>query len=484
MARPSRHALLVAPWLIACTSGPDADRRVNLSLGDPIAELDPRFLSFAVDLGQVAGTRFWNPDADADDTEVPVPPFPFEDPRLRARTAPLAPAWLRLGGTEADRLFYEGDDPVDAPPAGYEAVLPRARWDAAVAFAADLDLRLLVTLNGGPGPRIDGVWQPEHAAGLIRHAVAQGAPVGAWEHGNEPNAWPLFFGQSVPPAAYADELGALRALLDELGSDAQIAGPATAYWPAQGEFIPYLPDVLAADVDPDIVTWHYYPQQGRRCPLQTTPAGPEVLLDPAALDLAGAWAAEVAAATEDGAPAAARWLGETGNAQCGGEPGVSDRWAGTLWWADQLGLMAATGHEVVVRQALAGADYGLLDDAFAPRPDWWLSVLHKRLMGPTVLAATSDDPRVRVYAHSGPEGVVVMVINLYPALSVGLDLRGAAWILDAADLTSDTVRLHGAPLALDGDDLPELDPQLVDGLVVPPLGVALLSLEGGGYGGF
>ena len=99
------------------------------------------------------------------------------------------------------------------------------------------------------------------------------------------------------------------------------------------------------------------------------------------------------------------WLGETGSAQVGGQPGVCGCWAASLWWLDQLGLLARLGHSVQCRQTLTGSDYGLLDETtLDPRPDFWASVLWKRLMGVAVFevsAATSAEaPKtLRLYCH-------------------------------------------------------------------------------------
>src|SRR5919201_613535 len=100
------------------------------------------------------------------------------------------------------------------------------------------------------------------------------------------------------------------------------------------------------------------------------------------------WAQLVERARTQYSPGAEVWLGESGNAQCGGEPGVSDALAGTLWWVDQLGALARRGQRVVFRQTLVGSDYGLLDDqTLDPRPDYWASILWKRVMGTKVLSA-------------------------------------------------------------------------------------------------
>jgi hypothetical protein len=218
------------------------------------------------------------------------------------------------------------------------------------------------------------------------------------------------------------------------------------------------------------------------------------MLDPEALDEVDVWAAEVEGHRDAHAPGTPVWLGETGNAQCGGEPGVSDRWAGTFWWVDQLGRMARRGQPVVVRQTLSGTDYGLLDDStLTPRPDYWASVLWKRLMGPTVLDATSVSPALRAYAHCAvpgegvPPGAVAMaLVNLADAATpVALPDGGhllEAWVMTAQSLEARDVRLGDAVLAAAADgSLPELGPRRLDfaagrWLELPPRSVTFLRL--------
>lgn len=60
----------------------------------------------------------------------------------------------------------------------------------------------------------------------------------------------------------------------------------------------------------------------------------------------------------------------------------------SIWWLDQLGLLAREVVSRVFRQSLVGSDYGLLDqNSFAPRPDYYASFLWKRLMGNRVFKA-------------------------------------------------------------------------------------------------
>jgi len=190
------------------------------------------------------------------------------------------------------------------------------------------------------------------------------------------------------------------------------------------------------------------------------------------------------------APGSPVWLGETGNAQYGGEPDLSNAYLGGLWWLDQLGLMARLGQEVVVRQSLAGMDYGLLDDeTLEPRPDYWNSLLWKRLIGPRVLAARARGEcaeRLRVYAHgaSGPGAVTVLAINLDPAREALLDFPGLegrgreVYAVTAPDPLGQTVLLNGEELALSGGRLPALRGVRRDEVRLEPLSYAFVRFEG------
>lgn len=55
------------------------------------------------------------------------------------------------------------------------------------------------------------------------------------------------------------------------------------------------------------------------------------------------------------------WNGETSTAYGGGTVGLSDRYVAGFMWLDKLGLSALMGMEVVIRQALVGGGYCLID---------------------------------------------------------------------------------------------------------------------------
>jgi heparanase 1 len=243
-----------------------------------------------------------------------------------------------------------------------------------------------------------------------------------------------------------------------------------------------------------VITWHYYPQESRRCAVALQPATLTTLLDPVALDEIDQWSQQVEDATASGAPAATLWLGETGNAQCGGEPGVSDVWASSLWWADQLGKLARRGTQVVVRQSLTGANYGLLaEPTLEPRPDYFTSVLWKRLAGSRVLDVAAPSLKsLRAYAHcaspaaGAPAGAVTAIlVNLAATqVRVSLDLPGEkqVWTLDAAALDSNVTRLNGAPLAVaDDGTLPAMPASTTNGaLSLPASSVTFVLLPKAG----
>ncbi len=459
---------------------PAPDLVVAIAADQVLTEVDERYLSFAVDTAQALGGRFWNPDPEtaADLPEVEVDPYDFDRPELRALAAELGPAMLRIGGTAADTVHYDlSETPGTEAPEPYRLLLTRDDWARWADFAADLDLDLFFTLNVGPGPRDgDGAWVPDEARALMEHAGERDDPVVMWELGNEINGFLLAHGATLSAEQYAADLATARELVDQVAPGAHLGGPSSAYWPEIGDMTGFYPEFMPHGGHLlDVVTWHYYPQQSRRCPVASRPAGPEVMLDPAHLDEADLWSDEIEGLAAEHAPDARVWLGETGNAQCGGEPGVSDAWAGSFWWLDQLGLLAARGQGIAVRQTLSGSDYGLLDEwTLEPRPDYWVSVLHKRLMGQRVLAATSPSDTVRAYAHcaaDGPAGAVAAtLINLdEEPVAVGLELAGPVdlYLLTAPALDSREVSLNGHRLEAPVPDL---------GALAEPLEAAIVTL--------
>lgn len=64
------------------------------------------------------------------------------------------------------------------------------------------------------------------------------------------------------------------------------------------------------------------------------------------------------------------------------------RFVSGFLWLDKLGLAAASGYRVVIRQTFFHGCYALVGEDAVPNPDYWLSLLHKRLVGVGVLRVT------------------------------------------------------------------------------------------------
>jgi heparanase 1 len=517
-AERSRFALVIASCVLVLSAGSDRDSapasergeavapaapidsvaRFELAADAPIAEVSDRFLSIAVDTASVVGGAFWDPSGGGVMAVVDVPAFDFARPRLRALAAELAPAYLRIGGTDADRIGYAVAG-APAPEAG-DWVLTGAQLDAFARFASELDFEIAFAVNAGEAARTPGgAWSPVAARALIRRLAAIGAPVAVWELGNELNAYPVLHGLRVEPAQFAADAHALRAAVDETMPAARVAAPSPAFWPKLGEAFPMTEAFLAAGGGEPlgVLSWHYYPQQSLRCPLRPVPATTGQLLSPARLDEFARWARRVRGWRDRFAPSAELWLGETGHAQCGGEPGLSDSYESGFWWLDQLGLAARLGHAVVVRQTLAGSSYGLLrEPTLDPTPDYFSAVLWRRLVGTRVLDLRAVDApaAVRAYAHCARDGAgdaVVIALNLDAELGHTVALDGLptgtneGYLLSAPSLEARELELNGRTLRLGPDDaLPPLEPvatpRSADGRVMalPPRSYGFAVMRG------
>ncbi|MGE0869000.1 MAG: hypothetical protein AB7P03_10565 [Kofleriaceae bacterium] len=495
MGTRAHSAYLAVIGLAACGGSEGRSVGITVDVTAPVARVDERFVGIAVDTAQVVGGEFWDPfNTDPAMPNVPVPPYDFSRPRLRELARALAPAMLRIGGTDADLTYYDlSDTPIETPVAPDRWVLTRAKWDGVLTFAELIQAPILFTLNAGAAHRNEaGQWIPDNARTLIDYSVANGDRVAVWELGNEVNLYPAIHRLSLDPVDYAADTSTAKALLDERAPGALLAAPSSAYWPVSGEIRPFYPAFMnAGSATIDLVTWHYYPQQSGRCPFASRAAEPGLLLDPANLDEIHTWAAEVEAARDQRSPQMPVWLGETGHAQCGGEPGLSDAFEASLWWVDELGLIARRGQPMVIRQTLSGGSYGLIDEAsLEPNPDYWATLLWRRVMGPHVLAATTSDPTVRAYAHCTPGmsgAVTVVAINLdatQPAqisLNAGASSAAEVYVVSAPSRDARIVTINGEQAVVGVDNVPVI-PAATSGsagsISVPPASFAFAVMTG------
>lgn len=436
-------------------------RSIHLHKPDqhPLFHTERRFLSIALDWALILGERWW------DGTRrtrrgfgsVRAPELALGEKRLIDAAAALGPAYLRLGGSETDRISF---GPSDAP---CPTRLSPERWDEAADFAKAAGLDLFVSIGAGVCARDrEGRWLPDSFRLLLRHLREKGQEVAVWELGNEVNGFPFIHGLSawVSPRQYAEDFRLFRKLAKENGG--VVAGPAAAVWPLIGEPLPIVGGVARRlGEDLDMLTWHYYPYQGRRGVFGVRRVGFRNALRSRARRSASRLAGRM---RRLGRSAGSVWLSETGSALFGGEAGVSDRFVGSLWWLDHLGGMAAAGMGGVVRQALVGGEYGLLEqEGLRPRPDFWCSLLWKKVMGTAVYAPERAGPFLTVYRHSradGKQGWSALVVNgsRRRGATLHLPTAGEGWSL-AGPLDSPGVEVNGHFLGPETyPDLPSLPP--------------------------
>ncbi|MGD8213422.1 MAG: hypothetical protein PVF32_26385, partial [Desulfobacterales bacterium] len=454
--------------------------KISIDRKTKVSEIDEKFLSFSVDSSQVVGGHWWSRTAEVEGGlgRSRTKPFDFSRPRLHMLAKALAPAYLRIGGSEADVLYYEmTDKSMQAPPPPYELVFTRQMWDEIQSFAQSVGYSIFFTINAGPATRDgDKNWTTENAARLLEYTRQRNYRVEVWELGNEINVYWFQFGNKnrISASQYANDFMKFKKLIKSYDPDALVGGPSSFFWPLMGEPLAFRYGIIqefmkTAGAWTDIVTWHYYPQQSRRCGFAVRPAKPNLLLNPSYLDEVQKWAALVENGRDEFAPQAQVWFGEVGNAQCGGEPGVSDTYVGGLWWLDLLGMMARRGQQVIVRQTLCDSHYALIDDmTLEPNPDYWNSLIWKRLMGTRVLSVTTskDNAYVRAYAHctiNKKDSVTLLLLNVNETQKAKVlldDIKNPQEVmlyeLSAPHLVSKKLHLNGELIELKGGKLPAM----------------------------
>ncbi|MBB3047929.1 heparanase 1 [Litorivivens lipolytica] len=438
-----------------------ADHTVILSLPvtEPVALVDRRFLSFSIDISVLAGGYWWE---GALDTKrglgtLRVPPMNLNTKKLDKLVQKLGPAYLRIGGSEADKIHYF-DRPVSEPDA---LVLTHQQWDDLHAFVERNQLKLFFTCKYGLFSRKEhGRWQGSEVAELVNYSKARGYTIDVFELGNELNAYWAFHGLRAQPKAtdLARDYEHFSQLVRASFPKARICGPGSAFWPRLGETVRPVsnitPRFLASLTTPlDIVDWHYYPFQSDRSPLRTRRARLKTLINPASFKDFERYSKRLKKLRDRFQPNAELWTGETGSAQCGGQPDLSDRWASSFWWADQLGQGARLGHKVMVRQSLLGGDYGMIARlTLKPRPDYWVSWMWGQLMGQDVYAIDSRADGLRAYLHRARDGKgwILLLINLIASevkISLPPHLEATeGFELIAKKLDSRRLRLNGEKL--------------------------------------
>ena len=101
--------------------------QVCLQTQEPVAAVDAHYLSFSLDISVLAGGFWWEGSLGSRRGlgALRIPPLDLSSLRLDNLTRALTPAYLRVGGSEADKIHY-----FSAPGGEPDSlVLTQAIWD-------------------------------------------------------------------------------------------------------------------------------------------------------------------------------------------------------------------------------------------------------------------------------------------------------------------------------------------------------------------
>lgn len=513
MRRAGWWALLLVGTMAGCicSAQEKAPRQLMPSKMPKIATVDPRYLSYNIEMVEVTGGRFWAPYNSAGATAPAAQPDPnqpaglnpslfqyrkpidLSNARLRKLAEALGPAYVRVSGTWANStLFQDSDAPAPAqPPEGFRGVLTRAEWKGVIDFSRSADALIVTSVAISSGVRNkEGDWTPDQAKLLFDYTRQAGGTIAATEFMNEPT----IPGPGNAPKGYDAATFARDAKL--FGTFLRKESPKTVYLGPGGVgeggalISPGLKmdmiksnDILK-DTGPifDAFSYHFYGSVSKRCGGKMTV---EKALTPEWLDSTDSSERFYAQLRDTYLPAKPMWLTETAEAACGGDP-LAAQFVDTFRFVNQLGTLAQKGVKVVMHNTLAASDYGLLDEStLEPRPDYWAAVLWKRTMGPTVLNPQAPaDAAVRVYAQcmkGVPGGVSLLALNTDTKEKRPIAISGPAerYTLTSDALTSTAVSLNGAALHIGSDgSLPALKSQHVGAgtLELDPVSVTFLAI--------
>lgn len=413
----------------------------------------------------------------------------FSKPRLRQLAAALAPARLRLGGTMSERLIFSENEIVascDHCPKEPHAksvcpaveklckhnlpffIMTGNEWTKINEFCRATKVKLLFTFN--VLLRVNHTWNEQNAKDLLEYSKNKHFDVD-WQLGNEPNSFQHVFNISLTPEMLAHDFQRLRKVLNHSGyKHSLLVGPDTTRpQPKRPYCLEYMREFLGnGSKHVNAISWHQYYLNSRTATL-------EDFWNPDTFDLLKEQIETMRNHTKKYRHTP-MWLTETSSSYGGGAPGLSNSFAGSPLWLDKLGLCAKYNITTVVRQSLIGGNYSLIDNKLEPLPDWWLSVLYKKLVGNKVLHVDCKCSRLqRMYAHcanrkytNDTSAITIYAVNLEMTkarfLLNGTALHGDNLIIDEYILSAPsnnrrtkTLLLNGWPLYYESS-LPDLEP--------------------------
>ncbi|XP_059965442.1 inactive heparanase-2 isoform X1 [Mesoplodon densirostris] len=374
-------------------------------------------------------------------------------------------------------------------------VLTARSLDKLYNFADCSGLHLIFALNAlRRNP--NNSWNSSSALSLLKYSASKKYNI-SWELGNEPNNYRTMRGRAVNGSQLGKDYIQLKSLLQPI----RIYSRASLYGPNIGRprknVITLLDGFMkVAGNTVDAVTWQHCYIDGRVVKVMD-------FLKTRLLDTLSDQIRKIQKVVNTYTPGKKIWLEGVVTTSAGGTNNLSDSYAAGFLWLNTLGMLANRGIDVVIRHSFFDHGYNhLVDQNFNPLPDYWLSLLYKRLIGPKVLAVhvagLQRKPRpgrvirdkLRIYAHCTNHhnhnyvrgSITLFIINLHRSrkkIKLAGTLRDKLvhqYLLQPygqEGLKSKSVQLNGQPLVMvDDGTLPELKPRPLRAgrtLVIPPV---------------
>lgn len=370
-------------------------------------------------------------------------------------------------------------------------------------FADCAGLHLILGLNAlHRNP--DNSWNTSSTLGLLKYSAGKKYNI-SWELGNEPNAYRSMVGRAVNSTQWAQDYTKLRTLLQSVRyyNKAHLYGPNVGR-PRKNAIL--LLDGFMKNAGPvvDAVTWQHYFMDGRVKKV-------EDFLKTRLVDTLTEQINKVIKVVKTHTPGKKVWLGGLGPAWSGGINNLSHTYGAGFLWINTLGVAAVQGIDVVLRHSFF--DYGythLVDQHFNPLPDYWVSLIFKRLVGPKVLtvrvAGLQRKPqpgrvirdKLRIYAHCTSfsnhnyvrGSITIYIINLHRSrkkIKLAGTLRNKTvhqYLLQpygTDGLRAKHVQLNGEKLLMvDNETFPELKPKTLRAgrtIAMPPLTIGFYVVK-------
>ncbi|KAK5612181.1 Inactive heparanase-2 [Crenichthys baileyi] len=370
-------------------------------------------------------------------------------------------------------------------------------------FADCAGLHLILGLNGlQRNP--DNSWNTSSTLSLLKYGAGKKYNI-SWELGNEPNAYRSMVGRAVNSTQLSQDYAKLRTLLQSVRyyNRAHLYGP-NAGRPRKNAVLLLDGFMKNAGSVIDAVTWQHYFMDGRV-------KKAEDFLKTRLLDTLTEQITKVTKVVNTHTPGKKVWLGGLGPAWAGGNNNLSETYAASFLWMNTLGVAAVQGIDVVLRHSFF--DYGythLVDQHFNPLPDYWFSLVFKRLVGPRVLAVRvaglqrKPQPgrviwdKLRIYAHCtsyyNPNymrgSITIYIINLHRSrkkIKLAGTLRNRTihqYLLQPhgeGGLRARHVQLNGEKLLMGNDEtFPDLKPKILRAgrtIAMPPMTIGFYVIK-------